>query len=590
MEKLTSVLVNGIESAAPEGEKLPGARVIQTERLPIRYSCELKPDKTVDFRAAVYADENGVDAGCSVLDCVDGGLLDDRMLQGAKIFGTSPGFSALIANGGEYLVDGCRIALLSQSNGKGVCDFVGLGAAVAAFREAEVYVNNSELLTGGVAKCAFFADEGASVVATNCRVRVRGGELYEGYVSNADFNYMVAPPWVLGIKGSARAANLMGRKSSMAFIDCDISASDWGVLSTDNGDGMALTVADCTLTLTKPDPANPYRGVFGSGYGSYILCADEQFYGVAIRAGTYIGIARDGNATYQSSNKIIRHVSPASGKLLYEGRGKGQRSCLYSDAFGIMTQGFASLRFLEQTLMRTREACFLLRSGGVDIQVRDGSELHSDSGILLQLIDDDDRLVGVDWGADIEMKFLTDFYEKEGWPSENGQISSLLPPPPKPPLMPMEDPDNPHPEPQFDVHFTASDTVLNGDLLNGSGYYGQPAKQLYVCLEHGAVLNGRVSATETIHVDENGRQNTHFTAEEYYYLGRVKNRNFYNGDNHTEVTLQSGSVWNVSGESLLSALTIEEDAVFNGRLWNQGKEIQPEAGKKYCGDLSINKI
>jgi len=220
--------------------------------------------------------------------------------------------------------------------------------------------------------------------------------------------------------------------------------------------------------------------------------------------------------------------------------------------------------------------------------VEDGAKVNPANGVILQIIDDDDATVGVDWNAPKEIQFHTDFFEKEGWPSENGQISSMMPPPDPSDMPPPPEGEEP-PQPLYDVRFYAADTVLNGDLYNGSGYYGQPAKQLYLTLGKGAVLNGSVSATETIHVDENGKQNTHFTIDEYYYLGHVANRVFSNGDNAVEVVLESGSEWNVTKEGVISSLTVCEGAKLCGKVTLDGKEIIPEPGRTYTGKLVVSK-
>ena len=154
-------------------------------------------------------------------------------------------------------------------------------------------------------------------------------------------------------------------------------------------------------------------------------------------------------------------------------------------------------------------------------------------------------------------------------------------------MPPMSDDVEPMPEPQFDVHFNASDVTLRGSLYNGSGYYGQSSKQLYVTLGDGAALTGGISATETIHVNERGEQNTSFTSEEYYYLGHVANRVFHNGDNDVEVRLEAGSVWNVTEAGVVTALTVAEGAALNGHLFLDGAELLPEAGKEYRGRIEI---
>ena len=115
-----------------------------------------------------------------------------------------------------------------------------------------------------------------------------------------------------------------------------------------------------------------------------------------------------------------------------------------------------------------------------------------------------------------------------------------------------------------DCELNVTDAVLNGDVFNGTGYYGQKPKPLHVTLGKGAVLNGAVSCTETRHVDEKGNQNTHFTINEFYYLGHVENRNFFNGDNTVDVTLTDGAVWNVTAPGIINKLTVGEGCTFNG--------------------------
>lgn len=251
-----------------------------------------------------------------------------------------------------------------------------------------------------------------------------------------------------------------------------------------------------------------------------------------------------------------------------------------------MAHDAAELTLTDGTVMTTENAAFLLRAGGVKIRVEDGAQLHVADGVLVQVLDDDDATVGVNWHGEKELEFHTEFHEKEGWPSENGQITSHMPPP-DPSDMPPPPPDGEMPAPQFDVRFHAADVTLTGNLYNGSGYYGQKAKQLYVTLGSGAVLNGSVSATETFHVDEHGRQNTFFTSDQYYYLGHVANRPFFNGDNTVDVVLADDAVWNVTGESILTSLTVQSGAVLNGRVAIDGADIIPEAGKTYSGNIVV---
>ena len=589
--KLLTVVADGAEITYDPGKAYAPESCVFTEKLPIRHSCEINEDKKTAYRTALFVTEDGVSRAHSVVAAISGGSFDDQGAEGVCVKAGSPDFSALIVQGGKYSLKNAKLFMLTNGDGMDSCDFVGYGSAVCAFDGAKIELENCEIETEGVAKCTVFVDDGSDAVIKNCRLSAMGGKLYEGYVNSADFNYMVAPPWVLGITGNARGTNLMGSKASTVLVNTDVKAANWGALSTDNGENNLLVVVDSSLTVvgSEADKKDPYFKKFGSGYGTYILGCDEDFRGVKMNVGTYIGIAREGNAVYRSSKGNIRVVSPTTGEVLYEGEGKGAISELNSDVFGIMAHDRAELTLTDGTVMNTGNAAFLMRAGGVKIRVEDGAKVSPADGIILQVIDDDDATVGVDWNAPKEIQFHTEFNEKEGWPSENGQISSMMPPP-DPSDMPPPPPDGEEmPAPQPDVRFFASDTVLNGDLYNGSGYYGQPAKQMYITLGKGAVLNGSISATETIHVDENGKQNTHFTIDEYYYLGHVANRVFFNGDNAVEVVLESGSEWNVTKEGILSSLTVCEGAKLSGKVTLDGSEIVPEAGKTYTGKLVVSR-
>ena len=144
-----------------------------------------------------------------------------------------------------------------------------------------------------------------------------------------------------------------------------------------------------------------------------------------------------------------------------------------------------------------------------------------------------------------------------------------------------------------DVHSQSLD-ITNGahqhmfaQVAEAVHYYGAKASQLYVKLGSGCTLNGAISATESRHINEKGEQNTHFTIEQYYYLGHLENRPFYNGDNDVEVTLENGAVWNVTGEGILTSLCVGEGCVFNGKATLNGEAFVPAAGETYKGDIRV---
>ncbi|MBN1626625.1 MAG: hypothetical protein JW944_08875, partial [Deltaproteobacteria bacterium] len=128
---------------------------------------------------------------------------------------------------------------------------------------------------------------------------------------------------------------------------------------------------------------------------------------------------------------------------------------------------------------------------------------------------------------------------------------------------------------------------------NGSGYYNQSGNSLDVSIGKGASLTGAISLTETRHVDETGKQNTHFTINEYYYLGHVANRNYRNETASISVNLKDDGKWTVTGESLISKLVVDKGTIegANGAkvvMKVDGKETAIKAGKTYEGDIVIS--
>jgi hypothetical protein len=131
-----------------------------------------------------------------------------------------------------------------------------------------------------------------------------------------------------------------------------------------------------------------------------------------------------------------------------------------------------------------------------------------------------------------------------------------------------------------------------GNVFNGTGYYTQLGDALEVNIGEGAVLKGAISLTETRHIDENGDQNTHFTIDEYYYLGHVENRNHRNENASLSVSLTDGAVWKVTGESYLSSLMLADGVISGPRgktvvMTVDGVPTPIQQGQLYEGAIVI---
>lgn len=550
-----------------------------------------------DYRAAIYIDKNGLVESQSVTQAISAGTYTDTEVSGIKIDSTGRNFNGIIVDGADYVIKDSIINLIGKADGRDTSDFTGFGSAIAAYNDAKVLLDNVEINTEGVARSAIFTDSGADTMITDSKFKVMGGTLYPGYVNTADQTKMVAPPWVLGITGNARGTNMMGTCSTQTVVRTEAVANQWGVLSTDSGSNMLLTVVDSDLTLLGEGQEDPFSTNYGSGYGTYIIGdAEGYFYGTTFNVGTYASILTGGKAVYASSKfddpldiYPLKQIPTGKTRTNFMGiqeevydvvkedvpvftgiTGQGRITTINSDAFGFMSHNNGELVITDGTVVNTDNATFLIKAGDVKLTVENNSQLNTKDGIILQMIDNDDSIVGADFSQGAP-NFNTDFYEKAGYPDIDYDVDVNT-------------------NGANTVTFNATDVYLEGNLYNGTGYFGgamdgglQAADKLEVILGKGTNLTGTISATSVIHVDENGNQNTHFTIEEYYYLGHVANKVHYNGGNDISVILKDGAVWNVTDNGIITSLTIEDGCEINGTIKVNGNimsvdEIIAEGG------------
>jgi hypothetical protein len=463
-------------------------------------------------------------------------------------------------------------------------DFSGRGAMIVATDYAKVLVDKMKIYTEGFVRAAFIPDNHGQILIKNSMVTTMGAnpltEAYDDYLNSADQSIMISPPWVLGIQGGARLANMLGENSTLTVIDSTVISGAWGVLSTDAGSNFLMNVVDSKVEILPASRGGMSSGKFrysrkyGSGYGSYLIGdAQQYFYGTHIKGTTYASILAGGDGYFSSSWGDIQ-LKDADGGTIETVCGRGRPTVIQS-VFGFMAHNSGSINVLDGTVVLTEAATFLYKGGDVDF-VADKAVLRPKSGVILQMIDNDDSSVGAETG-DNGPVFNTEFHEDQGWPSENG---------------------NDLPDTSSDSATANSVTLnltnghYNGNVFNGTGYYAQLGDALEVSIGDGAVLKGAISLTETRHIDENGDQNTYFTIDEYYYLGHVENRNNRNGNSSLSVRLTGGAIWKVTGESYLSSLIVEDGAIVGPKgktvvMTVDGVETPIEQDMLYEGEIVV---
>lgn len=340
------------------------------------------------------------------------------------------GFSAVIAHGEQTdLTLTGKVEATGNDDGENGSDFSGLGAVVVAADNATVKVENMTIETKGFVRSAFIVADGANMTVEDSTVTTWGANPLSdlaNYQNNANISKMVSPPWVLGIQGGVRAANILGSKPTMSVINSTVTAGGWGVLSIDGSQSPVLNVVDSDLHIKTQAEGGMPAGKFddaekyGSGYGTYIIGnATQNFYGVDVSGATYASIFTGGQANFASSNGDIT-LKDANGSEIKTLKGKGRNSKI-DTVWGFMSHRDGVLNVTDNTEINSAEATFLYKSGNLAINF-DNAKLNTQSGVILQMIDNDDAIVGASNAV-----FNTEFNEKAGWPSQNGQITSTMP-------------------------------------------------------------------------------------------------------------------------------------------------------------------
>ncbi len=543
------------------------------------------------YDAALYVTADGISDEKSAADRIASGSYDAQSASGIVISDSESGHNGILVYNTDYTISDAEITMLTDADGSDTCDFSGKGTAIAAFgSDANVTITDSTIHTAGVATMPIFADEGATVTIRSSVLQSDGGTLNSAYLNTPSQTLMVAPPWILGIMGNSRCSNMMGRDTTTNVIDSETSAGAWAVLSTDAGDDMYLNVYNSSLTLNNADESaaaalqaeggqisetldNPYTVNYGTGYGTYVIGrAVETFAGAEINVGTYATIFTGGSATYTAleagqNYELKNHAGETT--AVYEAT-EDKVTVIHSDTFGFMAHQNSNTITLEKgTVVDSGYATFLVKTGasGQVLTATVDDAVITNGGVLIQVMDNDDATNGGMMSTDDPLNtnggsqnFRPYHTETAGFNTDQASADGAV------------------------QTFTFTNGAYTGNIYNASGSDGLNGNGLNVTFGAGAQYSGAIASTSAIHVTydgsvrvkENGGyafddaeaaaafaeqyQNTSFTINEYWSIGQVANLVNDNGANTVTVTLTDNAVWQVTGTSLISSLTIQDQA------------------------------
>ncbi len=506
-------------------------------------------------------------------------------------------------------------------------DMSAAGAAIVCTNGGKAYVHDLDFTSNGFAHSfsVIWGDGEHSTVLDirNSNITTLGAnpitETPEGFLSGGlDFNTMICPPWVLGLFGGTRSVNVLNNKATLNVIDSTITSSGWAILSSDSCSDPVFNIIDTKLVAATSDEGyglssdgfvpggfdllgidgytvdgETYQ--YGVAYGTYAIGGSREYlYGVDILGTTYATISTGSAVTnYASSDGTIDIVDAIDydadtnsfTKVSETVEGKGNNSHIYS-VFGFMSHGDGDFGIYDGTEVNTESAIFLYRNGDVKYSVAE-SALHSNNGVILQMMDNDDAQAGGPVAQEfVDMAgFPTEVYVAEEGDSNAGSHV---------------------------VEFELRDGEYAGDFYNATGWYhnetwGQEADTLDLVLD-GATLDGNITKTNLVHAvayhegieDEIEAYNeinaqygykdieyaymnadmevvdsaddaayvqfTYFTKLQYFLLGHVINKATDEGNAVINVELKNGSSWIVTDTCYITSLEVDDTSTVNGNV------------------------
>ena len=551
-----TLTVDGVERDLVSGTYTGHVVLTVTEKNPVEYA---KGNMTHEFRQAAYIDENGLVEEKSVLAAVEGGSVSDVAADGITVVSQGEAFNGVYVAGGEYVIRNSEF----DFTGDGGNDFAGYGSAVMATGEGtRLTLEDSHIRTEGVVRTTLTPANGANVIVKNSVLEANEGVLPEDYVPNTSLGYMKSVPWMLGLSGNNRATNMLGANTQETFIGSTVSTGGWGILSVDDCSAVKLTGINSRFFTT---------GI--AGYGCYgIGNAIDRFYGCDFDVATYAAIMTGGGSVYfgdstpeniASLNEELDLQLTSEEMTVIESKGShlktGGSAIMIFDAAG------GSAEMGGSTVVEAGRAVFLTRSGVAEINVdgSEGAELHSDIGVILQMIDLDKAQ-----RENIEVDGVTYSVYPGPWSEPYASYEEIE----------LSASAEPTEATSRDVVANFSNIELEGDFYNGTTGAGT-VQNLQLTLDN-ATVDGVISASFAQH------EKAELYPEDWQCIGVVENTVYPAVNNGVILTLEDGAVWNVAGESWITSLTIDEASTVNGIVTVDGKEIALDPGT-YTGEIKV---
>ncbi len=490
----------------------------------------------------VNKDDSGnqyIDEARSAMTGIVGGEVTASYIKGGTIKTNDDWINGVTIQDGDFRIEDTKF----DFNGRGGDDFELFGSAIAIGGYANVVIDNVDIVTHGNLATALGIGEKCNVLVQNTTMITVGDDNRE-YRDNA----MTEVPWVLGLLGTVRTSNCIG-KTVTTFYNVDAATNGWGVFSTDDAHDLKHNFVN---SIGRVDLEGQYK----SGYGEYCV-GDTQttMLGMAFENATY-GVAGGGTGKVligASSKENLEKYLGTDTLLAKETNGyadiEARNSVFNCTKNALMFHGAARGTVGSATVLPGTE--FI--SGGATVMIKcnagigmsgklefgtcptvdiTGAKVQN-NGVLLHFMQSDDAGVG-NFGFD---KHFAEYYE-----------------------VPFVDPK------PFDGHDLTDDTLpgtmkatfrdmeATGDIYNS--VFGAP-QNLSVTLES-VKYSGAVTTGAQYHIGyQSGDKIYPDKALDLGNVGVIAQGGFNNG---LILKLTGDTVWTVTGTSYLTRLEITEGA------------------------------
>lgn len=301
------------------------------------------------FHTAVCVEDGRLMPEKCVPAVLEGGSVTDTAMTGVYVGSSERSFNGVVVAGeSEYTIDNVRMDLEGFADN----DFLGVGAAVTAIDKAKVTINNSKFTMSGVTRCAIHVGGDSEVTVNNCDIEnISPDSDRVGFFS-----------WQVGFLGTNRLTQLTDN-GRVTYNNCRLKTNGWGVCSIDGSDdGVKMLLKDTKIELSGPR---------AHGYGAFCIGENEVTF-------DHCEADVNGYPMMLMGMQGLGRANILNGSVI-----RGRR-------FGAFVAGDDNSLFtIADSRFETGKACLCVKGSATVIDIRNCAMTAGD-GVILQLMDTDE--------------------------------------------------------------------------------------------------------------------------------------------------------------------------------------------------------